>query len=93
MIDWKTAIEPVIRVKYSSSSGKAFIHKPSNPVYPPLLPVTWNFNKFNVWKDKFDEVWYDFLHIEMSKSTVRFLGDTLVPGGWSCSPMEGADMG
>ena len=56
VIDWRTAIEPVIRVKYSSSSGKAFIHHPSNPVSPPLLPVTWNFNKFNVWKNKFDKV-------------------------------------
>ena len=56
MIDWKTGIDPVIQVKYTSSSGKTFIHRPRNPIYPPLLPVTWNFNKFNVGRDKFDMV-------------------------------------
>ena len=56
MIDWRSAIEPAIRVKYTSSSGKAFIHHPSNIFYPPLLPMAWNFNKFNVWSDKFDKV-------------------------------------
>ena len=94
VIDWRTAIEPVIRVKYSSSSGKAFIHHPRNPIYPPLLPVTWNFNKFNVWKDKFDKVGIGKMVLHVDAQDITLLpGDSVVHGGRPCPSMEGTNMG
>ena len=54
-IDWKSGLEPAIRVHYSTPAGDPLIHLAPDPVFMPNFPG-WGFHKFNPWRERFDDV-------------------------------------
>ena len=55
-MDFRSGINPMTDIKYSTLSGTRFVHKTKTGAYPPFYPNTFNFNKINAWRDQFTKV-------------------------------------
>ena len=70
-IDYKSGLDPVIFMQYSTPSGDKLIHQSSVSVNPPQL-VVWGLHKFSPWHEKFNQV-----RISISSKTTMMLNNTL----------------
>ena len=56
-IDYKSGLDPIIVMQYSTPSGRRLIHQSTVSVNPPQL-VVWGLHKFAPWHKRFNEVRY-----------------------------------
>ena len=54
-IDWRSGLEPAIRVHYSTPAGDPLVHLAPDPVFMANLPG-WAFHRFNPWRERFDQL-------------------------------------
>ena len=54
-IDWRSGLEPAIRVHYSTPAGDPLVHLAPDPVFMANLPG-WAFHRFNPWRERFDHL-------------------------------------
>ena len=53
-IDYKSGLDPVIFMQYSTPSGDRLIHQSTVSVNPPQL-VVWGLHKFAPWHERFNQ--------------------------------------